>query len=870
MTGNYKISSLPGVLRRLWSLVPVGRSLPDDVWLSRHRFLTGLTWFHALVIALVGPFSGYSWRLDWAAVFHDGSVLHTIFEGAIIAVFALLGSLGKGSRTLRACAISFGLISSSAILVHLSGGYIELHFHFFVVLVFLALYQDWVPYLLAVGYVAIHHGIVGTLWPEEVFNHAAALAAPWTWAGIHAFFIFFQCVGSIIAWRFTEKSAAQNDLILKSVGEGIYGVNREGRVTFANPVAAKMLGLDAREIVGRPIHELLKPAAVNERQNAAGAYPVLTALEEGPSYKEGHELFWRSDGTSFPAEFVSASIIERGEVTGAVVSFRDVTERERAAEVIRQSQKQQQDLINSIDGIVWEADADTFRFTFVSQQAEQILGYPAQLWVEEPGFWANHIHPEDRERAVSSCTKATAEKKPHRFEYRMFAADGRIVWLGDIVSVIVENDTAVKLRGVMIDLTQRREAEERAHRNHERMRAFHEISAAASASLELDVILETLMQKIVALLPYAAVQIWLRSAETGRFERSACLNIDRDDWMRRQLREIPQLVRAAVESRSFVVAKDVQTDPRVLDREFYKRQGIVSYLGVPFVVKEEVLGVMVLLTREEHEFSSDEIDFQSTLATQVAMTIHKSQLYEQIKSQTVELETANREICDFTAMIAHDLRSPLSQVMGVSELMTHSVFGPVTDDQKKWLGKVTETARELVNLVNDFLDVSKLEAGRIDLISEELDLEKLFDATLDNFQFAAKEREIFLRKNISDSIRQIQGDRRRLEQVLSNLLSNSLKFTPRGGDIEVGAAHNGVAAEIWVKDTGIGIGPDEIGKLFEKYKQTSSGKTSEHKGTGLGLVICKMIVEAHGGTIRAESEKGKGARFTFTLPAEQQ
>ena len=279
---------------------------------------------------------------------------------------------------------------------------------------------------------------------------------------------------------------------------------------------------------------------------------------------------------------------------------------------------------------------------------------------------------------------------------------------------------------------------------------------------------------------------------------------------------------------------------------------------------------MVLLTREEHEFSSDEIDFQSTLAAQVAMTIHKSQLYEQIKSQTVELETANREICDFTAMIAHDLRSPLSQVMGVSELMTHSVFGPVTDDQKKWLGKVTETARELVNLVNDFLDVSKLEAGRIDLISEELDLEKLFDATLDNFQFAAKERNIFLRKNISDSIRQIQGDRRRLEQVLSNLLSNSLKFTPRGGDIEVGAAHNGVAAEIWVKDTGIGIGPDEIGRLFEKYKQTSSGKTSEHKGTGLGLVICKMIIEAHGGTIRAESEKGKGARFTFTLPAEQQ
>ena len=862
MTVDYKTLSNLGILRRLWSLVPVGRSLPEDVWLSRHRFLTGLTWFHALVIALIGPFSGYSWELDWGAVFRDGTVLHTFFEGLIVASFALIGSSGKGSRTLRACAVSFGLISSSAILVHLSGGYIELHFHFFVMLVFLALYQDWVPYLLAVGYVAIHHGIVGTLWPEEVFNHGAALNAPWTWAGIHAFFILFQCVGSIVAWRFTEKAAAQNELILNSVGEGIYGLNREGRVTFANPVAAKTLGLDVHEIVGKPIHELLNHAPMNGTQIPASAHPILAALQEGSNYQEGHELFWRSDGSSFPADFVSASIIERGELTGAVVSFKDVTEREHAAEALRQSQKQYHDLINSIDGMVWEADAETFRFTFVSEQAEQILGYPRGRWIEESDFWANHIHPEDREWAMRFCAKATREKKPHRFEYRMFAADGRILWFGDIVTVIVENDKAIKLRGVMIDITQRREAEERARRNHERIRALQEIIDAASSSLELDIILETLMQKIVALLPYAAVQIWLKNIDTGKLERTTCLNIDRDEWMRRELKEIPRLVRVAVESSFFVVSKNVQTDPRILDPAFYKKQGIVSYLGVPFVMKDEVLGVLVLLTREEHEFTSDEIEFQSTLAGQVAMAIHKSRLYEQIKTQADELEKANKEICDFTAMIAHDLRSPLNHVMGVSELMTESVFGPVTDDQKKWLGKVSETTRHLVNLVNDFLDVSKLEAGRIDLTIDEVDLEKLLDASLDNFHFLANERGVVIRKNINDSVLRIQGDRRRLEQILSNLLSNALKFTPPDGVIDA-------EAKVWIKDTGVGIASDEIGKLFEKYKQTTSGKTSEHKGTGLGLVICKMIVEAHGGKIWAESEEGKGSTFTFTLPVSQ-
>src|SRR5437867_3350166 len=264
------------VMKRLWSLLPAGGTLSADVWNKRHRFLLGLTWLHAVVIALVGPVVGYTWELSLTAPFRDGTVLHTVAEGLIVAVFALLASWKGTRRAVRASLVGFGLISSSAILVHLSGGYIELHFHFFVMLVFLALYQDWIPYTLAVGYVAIHHGIVGTLWPEEVFNHSAALNAPWTWAGIHAFFILFQGVGSIIAWRFMEKAAAQNELILNSVGEGIYGLNREGRVTFANPVAAKSFGVEIQEMIGRPIQELVQPSQINGKGSVI-AHPILAA-----------------------------------------------------------------------------------------------------------------------------------------------------------------------------------------------------------------------------------------------------------------------------------------------------------------------------------------------------------------------------------------------------------------------------------------------------------------------------------------------------------------------------------------------------------------------------------------------------------------
>lgn len=206
-----KVSSSK-IVSRLLSLLPSGGSLPEEVWTRRHRFLLGLAWFHAAIIALIGPVLGYSGELSAAALFHDGTIIHTVAEGSLVAFFALLAMRTGTNRKFRATAAGFGLMTSSAILVHLSGGYIEFHFHFFVMLAFLALYQDWVPYTLAIVYVALHHGVVGVLWPEEVYNHASAFAAPWKWAGIHAFFVLCASAGNVMAWRFNEAAMAQTKL----------------------------------------------------------------------------------------------------------------------------------------------------------------------------------------------------------------------------------------------------------------------------------------------------------------------------------------------------------------------------------------------------------------------------------------------------------------------------------------------------------------------------------------------------------------------------------------------------------------------------------------------------------------------------------
>src|SRR4051812_31362835 len=313
---------------RLWDMLPSGGSLPDDVWRSRHRFLLGLAWFHALVIALVGPLAGYSSEGGFGAFFHDGTVEHTIAEGMIVGGFSLLALL-PGGRAFKATAVGFALMSASAILVHLSGGVIELHFHFFVMLVFLALYQDWLPYLLAIAYVALHHGLVGALWPQEVYNHASAIQSPWTWAGIHAFFVSWAAVGSVISWRFNEAAFARTKLILDVAGDGICGLDSDAKITFANHAALRMLGVRGDDIVGRPMAEVVRHASADGSASSGGTSPILGALQHGGSCVSADEIFRRSDGTSFVVDYVSNPIFERGKLSGAVVAFSDVTRRKR-------------------------------------------------------------------------------------------------------------------------------------------------------------------------------------------------------------------------------------------------------------------------------------------------------------------------------------------------------------------------------------------------------------------------------------------------------------------------------------------------------------------------------------------------------------
>jgi signal transduction histidine kinase len=305
---------------------------------------------------------------------------------------------------------------------------------------------------------------------------------------------------------------------------------------------------------------------------------------------------------------------------------------------------------------------------------------------------------------------------------------------------------------------------------------------------------------------------------------------------------------------------------------FYRDYRDVPVIASYFPLRE--MGAVLIAKKDQSEGFAPVVNLRNTVLAIIALTmivaVWISLWAARITARPIlQAEALERLKADFTAMIVHDLRSPLTAVLSSAALIEDGVVGPVTEEQKKWLVSIQTSVRKLVELVSNFLDLSKIEAGRIDLTREEVDLNRFIRESLEQYQILARNKKISLKKRAYQGMPPVNADPRRLEQVLSNLIGNAIKFTPVGGEIEVGAVHeNATEAKVWVKDNGVGIPTEEVGSLFELYQQTSSGKNSDQKGTGLGLVICKMIVETHGGKIWVESEHGKGTTFFFSLPFE--
>jgi len=252
-----------------------------------------------------------------------------------------------------------------------------------------------------------------------------------------------------------------------------------------------------------------------------------------------------------------------------------------------------------------------------------------------------------------------------------------------------------------------------------------------------------------------------------------------------------------------------------------------------------------------------------------ALAVNLNRMSNELGRLYTQLETANRHKSEFLANMSHELRTPLNAVLGFSEILLQQMFGPLNEKQEEYLRDIRESGAHLLSLINDILDLSKIEAGRMELEVKDFDLPQAVSDAMILVRERAMRRELALDVAIDAGVATVRADERKIKQVLLNLLSNAIKFTPEGGRITVHAAQGNGCVEVSVKDTGIGIAPEDQGVVFEEFRQVGSS-AAKQEGTGLGLALCRRFIELHGGRIWVDSEVGKGSAFTFALPVRRE
>ncbi len=407
-------------------------------------------------------------------------------------------------------------------------------------------------------------------------------------------------------------------------------------------------------------------------------------------------------------------------------------------------------------------------------------------------------------------------------------------------------------------------------RSVEKLTALGEVSRAVSSTLDVETVLDTIVSRASQLAGAAGCSIFEYDAVAEQFALRATHNDD--VAFVEALRAVPLRKREGLMGRAAEMREPVQIPDiaqpgayRSSMRDTLLRFGYRALLAVPLLREDQIIGSLSFTRREPGEFSPEVVDVLKTFATQSALAIQNARLFREIADKSRQLETASRHKSEFLANMSHELRTPLNAIIGFSEVLAERMFGEINDKQAEYLQDILESGRHLLSLINDILDLSKIEAGHMGLEPADYHLPGLIENALILVRERASRRGITLGRTLDERLGIVHGDERKVKQVLLNLLSNALKFTPEGGRVDVAAVLHDAMAQVSVTDTGVGIAPADQEAVFEEFRQVGAAE-KKAEGTGLGLALSRKFVELHGGTIWVESEPGRGSTFTFTLP----
>ncbi len=406
-------------------------------------------------------------------------------------------------------------------------------------------------------------------------------------------------------------------------------------------------------------------------------------------------------------------------------------------------------------------------------------------------------------------------------------------------------------------------------RSVEELKALGEVSQAVSSTLDIEKVLTSIVRHAVLLSKTDAGTIYEFDETEQIFipRINYGLNADFIDTLRESKLQVGDktVIGQAAKNRAPDQIPDLLNVPDYPLLQSVQEAGYRALLAFPLLRENRLIGGLVVRRKTSGEFPPPVVEMLQTFAAQSVVAIHNAQLFREIEHKGQEIEIANKHKSEFLANMSHELRTPLNAILGYSELIIDNIYGEVPEKIREVLERVEKNGRHLLSLINDVLDLSKIEAGRLTLSLNDYSIQDTIQTAITSVEALAVEKNLDLKVIVPKSLEKGKGDEQRIAQVMLNLLGNAIKFTKQG-EVKVEAALSNESFLISVTDTGIGLSEIDQEKIFEEFIQADGSSTRAKGGTGLGLSISKKIVEMHGGQIGVESALGEGSRFWFMLP----